>query len=578
MVQSIVAHPDFQASSISMNILPSGSEEITSSNSQTIGAVTSQTVSSATYNNKTVTYVSGTSYTSDVNFLTSSKSYSILEGTSIQMTPELPWSISGTTSISFSIGNYMSSVASSWIIINSATGALDVKSPEENSDNEYGLYINSNINGVAEPVQKYIKVIILNWAVSNCQKCINANHLVWEIWNSGFFLNSGTWTSNSDSLQNSSKSQSQSDGSETAKILSTANISVVITIIYCVILATLFNASSMASIWLIINQLQIFFLLLLTREFIIPNNIEVIITKSKFALNIYEYIFDKLNIHTGFFHKFEFELRNHKLEKFEIKYISTLANSDSILVWLIIILILHMCLWLVRWIFSKWKDCKKWVCFIKIIQIIIEKVFNIMTFGFYIRNVLELSQFILISSISEINEIDISDSLRIISFVFAVLMILCNITLLIIINYLTFSRYELIENKHNKLGEFICNLQENKKSRFYLTMLLVRKLSFVALLITLVSVSSRILIGIMISIQLVYGVYIIFVRPYKEFKENLILIINEVYFSLFLITFEILNNEEAWSSLKTNLFLWIFASNFMVALIIIISKNNVISL
>ena len=57
MVQSIPAHPNLQTtSSMKMNVLSSGTEEITSESGQTIGSATSQTVSFQSYSNMTVTY------------------------------------------------------------------------------------------------------------------------------------------------------------------------------------------------------------------------------------------------------------------------------------------------------------------------------------------------------------------------------------------------------------------------------------------------------------------------------------------------------------------------------------------
>ena len=59
MPQSISAHPDFQtAATWTMNILPSGTEEIVADSGQTIGAVTTQTVSAPApaYTNLTVAY------------------------------------------------------------------------------------------------------------------------------------------------------------------------------------------------------------------------------------------------------------------------------------------------------------------------------------------------------------------------------------------------------------------------------------------------------------------------------------------------------------------------------------------
>ena len=111
-----------------------------------------------------------------------------------------------------------------------------------------------------------------------------------------------------------------------------------------------------------------------------------------------------------------------------------------------------------------------------------------------------------------------------------------------------------------------------KKSRFYVTMLLLRRIIFVTLLITLSSISSRNLIGILIFFQFIYGIYIIFIRPFKEAKGNLIEILNEAYFSLFLVTLMIFNTQNEWNSFKINIYIWILASNSLFVFLIIFSK------
>ena len=191
---------------------------------------------------------------------------------------------------------------------------------------------------------------------------------------------------------------------------------------------------------------------------------------------------------------------------------------------------------------------------------------------FFIRNTLELSQFILISSINEIYESNTEDSYRLISFVFSILMVLIFALMIGLIQYLTFSSYSLNENDHNKLEEFFRWLQFEGKHKFYTTVLLLRRLVFIVLLITLVSISSRVLVAILSFIQVGYVIYLSYIRPYKNSKENLIEILNEFYF-LFLIVYLIaINIESEWSTLKENIYLYVLVSNTLVVFIIVLGK------
>ena len=210
---SLEAHPDFTASSSwTMDALSAGTEDITTDSGQNIGIVTMQSVSAISYSNQTVIYVTSSSYASDVNYQTNDQSYSILENTSTQISSDLPWSVSGLTSISFNVTVYLSTVPS-WISINSTSGVLNISTPNVTSDLEYYFYISSFVNGISEPVKKLIKLTIQDWISSNWEKWLNTSSSIWETCKSGYYLNSGVWNL-------------QKYGSETAKALSKSTASI----------------------------------------------------------------------------------------------------------------------------------------------------------------------------------------------------------------------------------------------------------------------------------------------------------------------------------------------------------------
>ena len=294
---------------------------------------------------------------------------------------------------------------------------------------------------------------------------------------------------------------------------------------------------------------------------------------SDFASCVYGYFpLKKLQIYPSFLKEFEFELVNLSLEPLGINYGSTLANIYPILAFTLFMIILTFSIFIIKLIFSKFRENERWSYMTKTIFWITDKLYRILTFGFFIRNTLELSQFILVSSINEIYEGNTEDSYRLISIVFSVLILLMFVLMICLIQYLTFSSYSLNENEHNKLEEFFRGLQFDGKHKFYTTMLLLRRLIFIVLLITWVSISSRTLIAILSIIQLGYVIYLSYVRPYKDSKENLIEILNEFYF-LFLIVYLIaINTENEWSTLKENIYLYVLVSNTIVVFAIVLGK------
>ena len=469
-------------------------------------------------------------------------------------------SISGSTSITYSINNYITSTAPSWVSIDSVSGKLTIIAPEVTSNTEYDFYVYSSISGLVNLIQKEIKLTILNWVPSNWKKCVKTSSTTWEVWNSGYYLVSGACQTSS----------------ETAQAISKTTISTAISIAGIIALASLINATSLATLWMTINHLQLFFLLLLTRAYI-PIDIQTVIKGLDFVSNVYGYFpLNKLSFYPAFLRNFEFELTNKLLVPLNIKYDSTFANIISFLAWTFLMILFCLFVYFIKIFASKFRESRRCSCVAKFQYRIVEKLYKIMTFGYFIRNALEMSQFILITSINEVNEWNTSYSYRLISFAFSILMILIFILMIILVLYLTFSSHRLNESEHNKFEEFFRGLQQNKKHKLYVTLLLFRRLGFITFLITCIFIPSRILIITLALFQLIYIAILTYLRPYEATKGNIIEILNETYFGLLILLLAIINTEDEWNSVKTITYMWILASNTFVVFIIVFGKLIII--
>ena len=93
-----------------------------------------------------------------------------------------------------SISSYGSSTVPSWITINSLTGVLTITAPNVSADTEFYFYATSSITGVSNPVQKLIKLTVVNCQVQNWDKCSMSSSTTWVTWSSGSTLNSDSST------------------------------------------------------------------------------------------------------------------------------------------------------------------------------------------------------------------------------------------------------------------------------------------------------------------------------------------------------------------------------------------------
>ena len=239
------------------------------------------------------------------------------------------------------------------------------------------------------------------------------------------------------------------------------------------------------------------FLLLLTRANI-PLDVKAIITGSKLLSNPSGLIpFQDLGIWKSTLGAFDFDLSNPTFEQLELKSDSTVFNSSSFFILLGLFLIGHFILQKLRGLFKNWETSSKWKWFISTSTWILDKVLLIITYGYYIRFVLQTNQFLLISSMYEIYTLDTTNTPKILSFTFALLMMIACLALIGIVMYLSLSSYEVKEGEHNKIGELFSGVRMKKKAKLYVALLIIRRTIFVIILICLASIPSRSMIGIL---------------------------------------------------------------------------------
>ena len=150
-------------------------------------------------------------------------------------------------------------------------------------------------------------------------------------------------------MQNSS-SNSQFQSSETAQALTSTTKAVLGATAVVVIISGVMNASSLSCLWMSINQLQLFLLLLLIRAFI-PKDIQIIIEGFDFASYLYGFIpWNKIDIYPSFLYNFKFPLINSSLEVVGMQYGSTIANIFSILAWNFLMIVFTLIILLVKFL------------------------------------------------------------------------------------------------------------------------------------------------------------------------------------------------------------------------------------
>ena len=272
--------------------------------------------------------------------------------------------------------------------------------------------------------------------------------------NNGYKISSGAWTSST----NKEFSQTISDWMQV----------VTVSIVWLVVASNIVSPSSLSSIWLMIHQVQLFLLLLITGAFI-PIDVIKVITGVNYLINPFRFIpFEKVILFSPLTDNFNFPLSNSMYEPLKIESDSTIYNTFSFFICLLIAGTIHLLVAILEKKFiRKWNPEGKWSKLIKATQTISTKLFNYLTFGYYIRLVIEVNQYLLVSSLYEIKMLNINSGLRIISLSFAgFILILCLV--FIVITFLrVFDSYQINPLKHQVLGELFSNIKLKKSARLY---------------------------------------------------------------------------------------------------------------
>ena len=172
----------------------------------------------------------------------------------------------------------------------------------------------------------------------------------------------------------------------------------------------------------------------------------------------------------------------------------------------------------------------------------------------YGRLLLESNETMVLSTINEINSFDTSTSSTTVSLVLAMLVILSLMTFLIYAWYLAFTFIKNYDpEKKFVLMEFFIDIKHNASARFHTPLMLLRRVVFVIVIIPLAVAGPNFIFPVLLVFELPYLFFVIKVRPFQEWNENFIEIMNECFYSAFIVLFWILNSEERWTRVTTRI-------------------------
>ena len=204
---------------------------------------------------------------------------------------------------------------------------------------------------------------------------------------------------------------------------------------------------------------------------------------------------------------------------------------------------------------------------------LVAQTYKFMNFKFYIGNIFILCQFILISSFYEIAIFSSGGDYRIVSLLFAILLLLFYASVIGAIIYLIFSQRQA-NTRIECLKELFSGVEEPIRQKFHLVVFFIRRIVYTFFFVGLRNVSSKVVIGYITHFQFYYIVYILIIRPYKELIANIIEVGNEIFFFIIIGVLNFFYTEESWSSLNAGIFMTLIVLNIFFISTTISSKSN----
>ena len=201
--------------------------------------------------------------------------------------------------------------------------------------------------------------------------------------------------------------------------------------------------------------------------------------------------------------------------------------------------------------------------------------YQFFVFSIYVRILIEVNMFVVLTSASEIKEWKITTTSNIISLIIAIIWYLFCV-FFIVLSFLFWMKHKNkeINDEYMAFKEFINGIKNKSATKIYSTIFLLRRTLFVSLLIFGNSLSNILLIILMIVFQIAYLVAIIITRPFNETKNNIIEIANEWYYLVLVSLLSYFNSPDRWSEIIESVYLYIIIANSLTIISVIISKSK----
>jgi hypothetical protein len=251
-----------------------------------------------------------------------------------------------------------------------------------------------------------------------------------------------------------------------------------------------------------------------------------------------------LNYGDNSFAYFDFEMDSQPLRNIGIVYGSVIANLFIPFLFLVIVILLNMFIWAVSKNLPSESNNRCLQMTIKVVNVILK----VMTFSFYIRFFLIFSQYIILVSFAEFVDMNFDDGPHAISWFFAFGVVVSLVAFFGLAVWLWYKKATNSEKySETKFDEFFRSLKKGKLFSSYILILMLRRFFIAIWIVWFEFTSFGVTIGFLIAYQVCHTGFLVLVRPYESFIDNIVEICIEVVITLILCLLANYSSSDDWT-------------------------------
>ena len=410
--------------------------------------------------------------------------------------------------------------------------------------------MSTKINGKDVPKTTKLMISVEVCTVANCYTCTSGDMARWQICDSGYVI-----------ADSDCEVDEVAEEVESAMTMSQTATGVAMAAGMAVSALTM---SSPQWMWFMVNQLQLMMLLPLTGAFM-PKSILDYLSGMTFV----NFNFDFIPVHwipmvNPLFEEYGYEHNNSYLKEVGVESGNTFINNFQLLLTFTMLISLHL-MWSIFYKCTEKVDENKWSRKLAV------KLMELFMLAIYLRTLVQSHQVLLLSSSREIYELNLTSFKFIISFVFAMFTFLVSNLLVLLMCRQWFKARDMGNFTRQKYFlEFFNGIKENPAWRIYLFLNYGRRTFLILSVIVMKEADIYAILGVFCPIQLMYACWVCYLRPFEDAKDNVIDIMNEVFFIGFSSSLFYFNTESKWSNFASSAYMWAITANTLLITAVIL--------